>query len=309
MNQQQVLALLSANAEGDHDRFRAVALQVAADAARKGRPEFSERIKRLAAGTMKPLQLSPAAQEVLLEARAPFSLGELVLDAGLREAVRGFVLEWKERERLRARGIEPRRRVLAIGPPGTGKTVTAGALARELGLPFYVARLDAIIDSYLGKTGKNLGQLFDSVRTAGGVYFLDEFDALAARRVGRTGESDVGEMRRALNCLLQYLEEPGAGIVVAATNLDSLLDEAVFRRFDLVLEFRMPEEAELRELVRRTLGRAGIPMDDLLHWNGLREDLTGQSHATAVKKALDLARRLVLAGEPADPALARPAAE
>lgn len=97
--------------------------------------------------------------------------------------------------------------------------------------------------------------------------------------------------------------------MVAATNLDSLLDEAVFRRFDLVLEFRMPEEAELRELVRRTLGRAGIPMDDLLHWNGLREDLTGQSHATAVKKALDLARRLVLAGEPADPALARPAAE
>ena len=192
--------------------------------------------------------------------------------------------------------MRPRRHVLLLGPPGTGKTATAGAIAQALGLPFFVARLESIIDSYLGHTGRNLREVFDAVRTVPGVYLLDEFDAIGSSRESK-GRTDVAEMRRALNTLLTFMEEDGEGMIVAATNLTAILDTAMFRRFELVLEYRLPTPDDAEILVRRTLERAGLAPDKAIDWPQVRAATAGLSHDNIVKATMSAARTCVLDGE------------
>ena len=141
-----------------------------------------------------------------------------------------------------------------VGPPGSGKTLTASALAAELKLQLFTIRLEAVITRFLGESATKLRSVFDQIAHMRGVYLFDEFDAIGGKR---SAGNDVGEVRRILNSFLQFLEEPNAtdSLVVAATNHPELLDRALIRRFDEIIEYGLPDADAVRDLIKRRLGR------------------------------------------------------
>ena len=154
-------------------------------------------------------------------------------------------------QRLLEAGIEPTKSVLFCGPPGTGKTLAATWLAEQLHIPCLTLDLSAVMSSFLGRTGNNIRTVLDYSRRLPGVLLLDEFDALAKRR---DDALEIGELKRLVTVLLQEIERwPAHGILIAATNHPDLLDPAVWRRFDRVLEFPLPSPSELEELFRRLI--------------------------------------------------------
>lgn len=182
-----------------------------------------------------------------------------------------LVEQWHQADALRAAHLHPARTVLMCGPPGTGKTLAARWLAREIGLPLVTLNLASVMNSFLGRTGQNLAQVLEYGRSAECVLLLDEFDALAKRR---DDAQDVGELKRVVNVLLQAVDEwPSTSLLVAATNHPELLDRAMFRRFELVVEFpgvsRVQAEDALRQLnvpasqrQRIARGLVGRPLSD-----------------------------------------------
>lgn len=172
---------------------------------------------------------------------------ELVLNARNTRVFLELLEEFKQGDTLRRHGLHVRSKLLFCGPPGCGKTITAEVFAREVGLPLLVAKLDAIISSFLGETASNLRRLFEEADRHPSVLFLDEFDALAHTR-GDTAEHS--EMRRVVNSLLMLIDRyKGRGFVIAATNLEKSLDDALWRRFDEVIVFDMPTERQIKRLV------------------------------------------------------------
>lgn len=171
-------------------------------------------------------------------------LADVVLTQAMREELNSVIAEWKHRDRLHDLGIEPRSKILFHGPPGCGKSLTAQALGQELGLPVYMVRFDAVIGAFLGQTAIHLRQLFHFAETTPCVLLLDELDALGKRR---GNPLDVGELDRIVISLLQELEHSKPlGLVVATTNLPKHLDDALWRRFDLDLQFKTPNQKTLR---------------------------------------------------------------
>lgn len=154
-----------------------------------------------------------------------------LLDALAREFRRG--------DEIRARGLPVRSKLLFCGPPGCGKTLCAEVFAAELGLPLYVVNLDRLISSYLGETASNVRKVFEFARKQPCVLFLDEFDALAR---SREDIAEHNELRRVVNSVLMFIDRiTPRGFLVAATNLEQTLDAAIWRRFDEVLWFSMPD--------------------------------------------------------------------
>jgi len=154
----------------------------------------------------------------------------MALDPPLHSRIKRVLLEQTQRDKIRHHGFAPMRKLLLIGPPGTGKTMTAAVLAGETALPLLTIQLDALITKYMGETAAKLRMVFDAIEQTRGVYLFDEFDALGGRRAER---NDVGEIRRVLNSFLQFLErDESDSLVIAATNHPELLDRALFRRFD-----------------------------------------------------------------------------
>ena len=184
----------------------------------------------------------------LIEAVEPcHDRDQIVLSTANTELFRDLVTEFRHGDTLRRHGLPVTAKLLFCGPPGCGKTLMAEIFARETGLPLLVARLDAIISSFLGETASNLRKLFDEVERRPCVLFLDEFDALARTR---SDTSEHSEMRRVVNSLLMLIDRyHGRGFVIAATNVEQSLDPAVWRRFDEVVVFDLPDDEQIRRLI------------------------------------------------------------
>jgi len=165
--------------------------------------------------------------------------------------IQKFVTERKMSEALINEGIMPPKSILFIGPPGVGKSYTAKWLSFELNLPLITIDLAASISSYLGKSGQNIKRIFDHARSFPSILFLDEIDAIAKRR---DDESDTGELKRLVNVLLKEMESwPSSSVILGASNHPDLLDEALWRRFDKVVNFETPKEPEITAMIRRNL--------------------------------------------------------
>lgn len=303
--QEQIRALLESHAEGDDKRFTSVSLQLAAQAARSGQSRFASELKKLV-NTMRSnsgknigLAVNANSNQALLGNISGYvamsfpnaHLSDLVLSDSVRCAIERLLLEQRQRDNLKIQGLHPDSHVLLIGAPGTGKTSTARVIAGELGLPLYMVRLETVISKYMGETAAKLKSIFDFAATSRGVYFFDEVDALAVRR---TVENDVGEMRRVLSSFLQFLEEETSeSIILAATNNPQLLDSAIFRRFDLIVEYGLPDAKGVEHLVRNRLIGATLSR---IAWTKVSDSARGLSPAEICMAAEDAAKDTLLSG-------------
>ena len=180
-------------------------------------------------------------------------LKDLIVSDGMRDRISRILQEYRQQGKIKKYGLNNRRKLLLAGPPGTGKTMTAAALAGELHLPLHTILMDKLVTKFMGETSAKLRQIFDVIKDQRGVYLFDEFDAIGGER-GRS--DDVGEMRRVLNSFLQFIEQDDSlSLIVAATNNPEILDRALFRRFDDVLHYHLPDEDEIKRLVENRLAR------------------------------------------------------
>jgi SpoVK/Ycf46/Vps4 family AAA+-type ATPase len=210
----------------------------------------------------------------------------------LQQSLQRVLKEQRHLSKLRSHGLHPRRKLLLVGPSGTGKTMTASALAGELGIPLFVVRLDALITKFMGETAAKLRQVFDAVASTRGVYFFDEFDAIGSQR-GMA--NDVGEVRRILNSFLLMIEQDDSNsVIVAATNHPDILDEALFRRFDDVVEYHVPSEAEVLALLRMRLAAYVKSKKDFAD---LALEASGLSHAEIARAINDAVKEAVMHDE------------
>ena len=174
-----------------------------------------------------------------------------MLSGSLEETLMQLIEERRQTAKLLAQGLLPTRSAIFVGPPGVGKTLTARWLAAQLGVPLYVLDLTAVMSSLLGRSGSNLRAALDFAKKTPCVLLLDEIDAIAKRR---NDESDVGELKRLVTVILQEVDDwPSTGLLLAATNHPELIDPALWRRFDLVLQFAAPDLAAVKEAIKRFL--------------------------------------------------------
>lgn len=219
-------------------------------------------------------------------------LGDMVLAPATRECLYRILNQYRQQAKLRSHGLSARRKLLLIGPPGSGKTMTAAALAGELHLPLLAVRLDGLITKFMGETASKLRQIFDAMTRTRGVYLFDEFDAIGATR---SAGNDVGEIRRVLNSFLQFLERDDSdSLIVAATNFVGMLDEALFRRFDDVINYELPDKTLVRRLVENRLSSFSL---EGIRWGEISFAARGLSHAEVARACDDAARGAVLSGE------------
>ncbi|KER64982.1 AAA family ATPase [Aeromonas hydrophila] len=176
-----------------------------------------------------------------------FLLDELVLSNQNLDIINQVINEHKNTNKLKKFDLEPTKTILFKGPPGVGKTLTAKWLAKEMGLPLKILDLASIMSSLLGKTGNNIKEVFDHASSSPCILLLDEFDALAKKR---DDDQDIGELKRLVTVLLQCIDAwPSSSLLIAATNHAELLDQAIWRRFELKLDFFNPSDEQIKEFV------------------------------------------------------------
>ncbi|KPZ26151.1 AAA family ATPase [Pseudomonas coronafaciens] len=175
-----------------------------------------------------------------------------LLASSVIDPLNQLIKERKQIKKLAALGLQPTKSSVFVGPPGVGKTITARWIAAQLGVPLFILDLTAVMSSLLGKSGANIRSALDYAKRTPCVLFLDEIDAIAKRR---SDESDVGELKRLVTVILQEVDEwPSTGLLLAATNHPELIDPALWRRFDLVVEFKSPDAQTVEVAIRRFLG-------------------------------------------------------
>lgn len=214
--------------------------------------------------------------------------------ANITTSLLRFITEWEKKDQLIDNGLLPSRSLLMGGPPGVGKTLAAKWLANKLGLPLLTLDLASVMSSFLGKTGNNIRAVLEYARSFPCVLLLDEFDSIAKKR---DDSSDVGELKRLVTVLLQAIDEwPHTSILVAATNHGELLDPAVWRRFDRVINFEYPTE----ELIHEFLVKNDIPTAIAEKISG---ELKGRSFAVIERSLKQAKRNAILENIPVNKAI------
>ena len=258
-----LVSLVRAGAAGDRKEVATAAEAIIAEERAKQHNILADRLTRAlrrngnGSNRMGHRATEPAARarDYVVEATPRKRLEDLFLSELCERACRELVEEQHRADLLRSQSLEPRHRVLLVGPPGNGKTSVAEALAEALAIPFFVVRYDAIIGSFLGETAGRLRRVFDYARTTPCVLFFDEFDAVGKER-GDVNET--GEIKRVVTSLLMQVDGlPSYTVVVAASNHSELLDRAVWRRFQIRLELPAPTQAQLAQYFKTFAGKMG----------------------------------------------------
>src|SRR5690606_18942821 len=181
--------------------------------------------------------------------------------------------EQRKIELLEQHGLHARKKLLFTGAPGCGKTMSAHVLASELGLPLFIIRLDGLISRYMGESIAKLRLVFEAMHDFRAVYLFDEFDSIGT---SRSAGNEVGEIRRVLNSfLLQIEKDDSRSLIIAATNLPEALDSALFRRFDDIIQFPLPSEKEIHQLL--TLELTGFNLSYTIDFNKIAQHAVGLS--------------------------------
>ena len=293
-----VVALAKAGNAGDKRGARIATEAIIAEERAKQHKVLAEKLSKTmhinGDGAHHLVSVSPDAsrrgRDYIMEIMPRRRLEDIILSAASRGAVDQLIEEQQRADLLRAHGMEPRHRILLVGPPGTGKTTLAEAIAEAVSVPLLVVRYELIIGSYLGETAARLKRVFDYARTTPCVLFFDEFDAIGKER-GDVHET--GEIKRVVSSLLMQVDElPSYTIVAAATNHPELLDRAAWRRFQLRLSLPLPTAKSLATYIdtfaKRFNESLGQPATTIA------KRLGRISYAEAEDFCLDLRRCMIL---------------
>jgi SpoVK/Ycf46/Vps4 family AAA+-type ATPase len=260
----QLKLLIKSYINKDDRKFLTTVLQIAAHEAKIGHANFADELRTLVekaklsslddAGNNFPRVLSSStaitshsSTDLFTVSHPTVSLKEIILSDLVKVKVLRFLDENKNSKKLRQFGLTPRRHLMLFGPPGTGKTMTASVIAHELSFPLFTVRMDSLITKFMGETSAKLRSIFDYIAQHKGVYLFDEFDTIGSKR---SMINDVGEIRRVLNTFLQLLDDHRSdSLIITATNHKEILDSALYRRFDDVIEYQLPVEESLTALI------------------------------------------------------------
>jgi len=291
-----LLNLVRAGTAGDQSLLRRTLEALVAEERAKHHHVLAERLAEFLNGPAADVRilgkLDEGVQNLLYEIKPRRNLEDLVLPSQLVSECQELVEEHQRIELLRSYNLEPRHRILLVGPPGNGKTSLAEAIAYHLTLPMYSIRYEGVVGSYLGETSSRLRRLFDFVRTRQCILFLDEFETLGKER-GDTHET--GEIKRVVSSLLLQIDAlPTHVIVITATNHPELLDRAVWRRFQIRWELPAPRLPERAEWFRRLQARLKEPL--VYPPRTLALGLTGTSFSELEEFTNDVLRAFALRG-------------
>jgi SpoVK/Ycf46/Vps4 family AAA+-type ATPase len=299
---EQLKALLESYSDSDEPRFLAIAMQLAAHEARQGHQKLAKELRDIIDSVKSKRNLGGVIAKTvpfvqprgelsgLLSASYPKTrLSDMCLLPDVSSKLHRIIREHRQEHKLRAHGLVPRRKMLLLGPPGSGKTMTASAIAGEMDLPLFTIVLDVLITKFMGETAAKLRLVFDSIQQVRGVYLFDEFDAIGSKRMQ---SNDVGEIRRVLNSFLQFIEkDASSGIIVAATNHPELLDQALFRRFDDVIDFSLPNDELIRKALKTFLGALETSGMD---WKAVTDAANGLSYSDINRACENATKEVIL---------------
>lgn len=306
-NADQIITLIKSHMAGDEDRFKMTALQIAALESKAGHVvlarSINEAIKSKPIMSLHTRRLNPINSdlaEMVLEIDKPYRLNDLVCKNDIKDKIKRVIREYLHKDKLAKYHLRNRRKLLLSGPSGTGKTMTASILANELQLPLYVVLMEKVVSKFMGESSLKLSKIFDLISQNQGIYLFDEFDAIGAQR---GMENEVGEMRRILNSFLQFMERDDSdSLIVAATNSMSILDKALFRRFDDVVEYTLPTAEEKIRIMNNQLD--GF-INKSFNFNEILPLMDNMSHAEITMICKDVIKESILEGISVDKSLVK----
>jgi AAA+ superfamily predicted ATPase len=290
---EQIKSLIEHYFDEDKERFITSALQIAAHEARLGHLDFANDIRQMVEKAKMPppsfIALDHELSEFVFQAETTYRLQDLIVQKQVKDRINRIIREYINQCKLKKHGLMNRRKLFLIGPPGTGKTMSASIIAGELHLPFFTILMDKVITKFMGETSIKLRKVFEIINKKQGVYLFDEFDAIG---VERSHENELGEIRRVLNTFLQMIEQDQSNsIIIAATNSPKILDKALYRRFDDFIEYHLPEEKDIVQLISNKLGTFANQSIDL---EKIALSCIGLSQAEIVQACLDTVKEAIL---------------
>jgi len=301
----QIKSLIKSFGQSDDARFFSTALQIAATEAQKGHTTFAQELKKLideAKNGRSVNQIETKAllinlpkrelQELIEVFQPKISLKDMVLDDTIKLKLNSVIKEQEKWQLLKAHNLEPKRKLLLTGAPGTGKTMTAQAIAGELGIAVYIIRLDGLMSKFLGESIAKLRLIFDAMNDHRAVYLFDEFDSIGSHR---NQQQDIGEIKRVLNSFLINIEKDKSNsIIIAATNLPESLDKALFRRFDEILEYPLPDKDHIIEIIKKNT--KAFSFSTKVNYKELSENANGLNYSEIVRICEDTIKEMILNG-------------
>lgn len=301
----EIIKIIEAGLNKDRDKVASFAQLLAKKMAEDGEDRGSKRINDLLkkrnqsrAVTDSLIAPPPVDQESrmnIVEIEYNPSIDELILSKTVELKLNDFMQTIKNKDRMEKIGLNFNMSLLLYGYPGCGKTSAAKYIAAQLQLPLVVARLDTLISSLLGNTAKNIHKIFDFANKQPCVLFLDEFDAIAK---ARDDQHELGELKRVVNSLLQNIDEYCQnGILIAATNHHELLDSAIWRRFQTVVEMPKPEKNEIEQMLNKIPEYMDVSHIKPGQWTKVYDSLEGLSYSDIKNIINNMIKKLVLKDE------------
>ena len=301
---EKIKALLQSYGDEDDSRFYTTAMQIAAAEAKKGHIKLAEELKGLiekikskrnvkSVTKTRILPVNEAQRELkdLLEVYRPhIKTKDMVLTEQVSEAITRVLYEQQKIDQLLQHNLAPRRKLMLVGPPGCGKTMTAKAIAGDLEIPLFIIRLDGLISRYMGESIAKLKLIFDSMYQHRAVYLFDEFDSIGSNR---SYGNDVGEIKRVLISFLMNIEKDESNsLLIAATNIPDSLDKLLFRRFDDIIQYPLPSDKEIVKLLKVQLKGYSLAKGKTI--NALSKEAVGLSFADVSNACKDAIKEMIV---------------